>query len=623
MIQRLVYRTTIVISLIISLIKLQAQQTERISPFAGQKGYQGKVQVVSLPKEWHEPHTVLDPDVPSPLPAGVVVEMKVVVGGDQMWQLDPVKKVRYWRTTFDFGQTVSVALYFDHFDPGKNGRLYLSGEDGEWKGAYTNRSSVSGQPFAIEPVRASRLILHFETGEDEQDFFISLSALGFLYDVKQDRGFGTSGPCEVNVNCSEGALWQNQKRGVVRILVRQGTALFYCTGSLINNTSNDGTPYLLTANHCGENSTTADYAQWVFSFNYESVACPNPLVEPFYRTLTGAELVSKAIAGTQSGSDFKLLKLLQTVPPWYLPYYNGWSRRNQISSSGVGIHHPDGDIKKISTFTTQPASSGYGTGGNIPSEKFWRLQWSATENGFGVTEGGSSGSPLFNSDGLITGVLTGGSSSCSNTAGFDFYGKFSYSWESNGSAAINQLRPWLDPTGTGQEVLQGLDSDPLFLQAAFTSARTEIAINQFVEFENTSGGAIETYEWSFPGGDPVSSNKENPGPILYRNYGNYDVQLVVKNPVRTDTLLRRAYVSVKPFVYPNPARGEFTISFGVDLTDSMEINIFDLFGREVSALLDNQGSKLRVSMPQSAKGLYLIKIRDRFVEKQLKVMILR
>ncbi|MBK9290407.1 MAG: T9SS type A sorting domain-containing protein [Bacteroidetes bacterium] len=620
---RLPFLLTVLLLLFHPLAHLKAQLADVSQPLVQQKAYEGLVLKQNLPSVPPRPEVPEDDNAPFPRPAGYVIGHDVVFGMDEDWQVDVVHGVRYWRTTVVLDRPASVAFYFGHFDPGSNGRLYVTSDESDWVGAFTRKSSAIGEPFAIAPMRGRKFTLHFELPEGDKDFYIRLSQLGVMYDEKTEKGFGTSGPCEVNVNCSEGDNWQQQKRGVVRILVRQGSFLFYCSGSLINNTANDGTPYLLTANHCGENASASDYAQWVFSFNYESATCTNPLVEPVYRTMTGASLVSRAIPGTQSGSDFKLLRLNQNVPAWYQPYYNGWSRRNQISSTGVGIHHPDGDLKKISTYTSQPVSSGYGTGGNNPNEKYWRVQWSATPNGHGVTEGGSSGSPLFNSDGLIAGMLTGGSSSCSNTSGFDFYGKFSFSWESNGQEAANQLRPWLDPLNTGQEVLQGLDSDPLFLVAGFTAARNEIAINQFVEFDNTSGGYIENYAWHFPGGEPSTSNKQNPGPILYRSYGNFDVQLIVSNPVRSDTLIRKNYVQVKPFVYPNPSDGEFVVSFGVDLTADIEVSVFDAFGREQSALVFNQTNKLRILLPQAAKGIYLLKIRDRYVEKQLKVLIVR
>src|SRR5690606_5621165 len=59
--------------------------------------------------------------------------------------------------------------------------------------------------------------------------------------------FGSSGACQVNVNCAEGTNWQDEKKGVAMILV-DGNRL--CTGSLINNTCNNGELYFLTADHC-------------------------------------------------------------------------------------------------------------------------------------------------------------------------------------------------------------------------------------------------------------------------------------------------------------------------------------------------------------------------------------
>ncbi|MDZ7845751.1 MAG: hypothetical protein U5L96_02660 [Owenweeksia sp.] len=55
--------------------------------------------------------------------------------------------------------------------------------------------------------------------------------------------------------------------------------------------------------------------------------------------------------------------------------------------------------------------------------------WAATANGHGVTEGGSSGCPLLDADGLIRGVLTGGLATCVANTDPDYYGKFSYSCE--------------------------------------------------------------------------------------------------------------------------------------------------------------------------------------------------
>ena len=69
------------------------------------------------------------------------------------------------------------------------------------------------------------------------------------------------------------------------------------------------------------------------------------------------------------------------VPFSYNAYYNGWLRSG--SAVGVSIHHPSGDPKKISTYT-QALQSANWTGGN--SGTHWRVYWSATANGHGVTE---------------------------------------------------------------------------------------------------------------------------------------------------------------------------------------------------------------------------------------------
>ena len=93
----------------------------------------------------------------------------------------------------------------------------------------------------------------------------------------------------------------------------------------------------------------------------------------------------------------------------------------------------------------------------------WSVVWVATTNGHGVTEGGSSGSPIFNSTGLIIGTLTGGLSACSaGEAGtgtgpdeYDIYGKFFKHWDANGSTSDKQLKPWLDPAGSNPTTLSG------------------------------------------------------------------------------------------------------------------------------------------------------------------------
>ena len=85
--------------------------------------------------------------------------------------------------------------------------------------------------------------------------------------------------------------------------------------------------------------------------------------------------------------------------------------------------------------------------------------WRVVYNGVSVTEGGSSGSPLFNESGLIVGALTGGKSYCSSKTDPDWYGKLWYAWDqySDDEVIKRQLVSFLDPLNKGVEYLAGYD----------------------------------------------------------------------------------------------------------------------------------------------------------------------
>lgn len=278
-----------------------------------------------------------------------------------------------------------------------------------------------------------------------------------------------SDPCQVNVNCNpEGNNWQDEKRGVARILVVDGNQQGLCSGSLVNNTAQDCKPLFLTALHCGVTSTTANFNQWKFYFRYEAPTCTNPTTAGTLanNVITGCvKLSDSGDGGGESGSDFLLVQLgtlaNQTATVTTLKsanfnaYWNGWDANTAAATGGVSIHHPSGDIKKISTFTGTLVTSGW-NGNGVSSH--WRVTWASTANGHGVTEGGSSGSPIFNTNGgnsRIVGTLTGGASFCTQTNAPDYYGKMSYHWLSNGTAANRRLKTHLDPGNTGLLVLNG------------------------------------------------------------------------------------------------------------------------------------------------------------------------
>jgi lysyl endopeptidase len=258
--------------------------------------------------------------------------------------------------------------------------------------------------------------------------------------------FGCSQACEIDVNCSEGLDWQKRKRSVVRIY----TTRLYCTAVLLNNTSYDGTPYFITVEHCLNEQYYAD--RTVFQFSYESPSCFGG-DGPLDMSISGAELIAVG-----DSIDFSLVKLSLVPPDSFDVYYAGWDRSDVQNSGTKTIHHPEGDVKKISSDYDDPSIPT--KPGDVPSSDlndyhyfsyWWIKRWNE-----GSTEGGSSGGPLFNADQRLIGTLSGGKAFCGDSIGYDYekdrviydsrfniddyYTRFSMSWDYNGDSGPS-LKP--------------------------------------------------------------------------------------------------------------------------------------------------------------------------------------
>ncbi len=370
-----------------------------------------------------------------------------------------------WRMKIHAKDALAMGLVFGQFELVPGARLFIYDEDVSFViGAFTSDNNNDHQVFSTHIIPGQTIVIELSEpigpslGRPVSTLHIQeliyIKNGGGLNLFADEKSLGSAGNCHVNINCPEGNFWQRQKRGIARILLREGSAWYWCSGTLMNNTREDGSPLFLTSDHCGEASSDADLAVWQFYFNYERPGCENTGTPP-NNMLTGAAFRAKGLLS--GGTDFKLLELHSTPPESYMPYYNGWSRSTTGSPSGVSIHHPSGDAKKISTYTSALTSANWNSGTSGMNQGFWRVSWAPTESGHGVTEGGSSGSPIFDHHGLVVGTLTGGASSCGGPTGPDFYGKFDRHWAANGTTPNRQLRPWLDPLGLDPQQLKGYD----------------------------------------------------------------------------------------------------------------------------------------------------------------------
>jgi hypothetical protein len=390
---------------------------------------------------------------------------------------------RLWRLNISCPGALNMNLIFGDLYLPKGSKMFIYNEDkSQVLGAFSSHNNKESRSLATALIYGDFLTVeYYEPTKSLGLGTLEISQVAHGYRGLNDdpNKIDESGACQVNVNCSpEGdGIWQDIKKGVARIIIN-GSGL--CTGSLVSNTGGDCTPYFLTADHCIDGTYDAidsPNANIVFFWNYEREGCANTGAAPLNQTSSGATVVANA-----GSSDFALLRIEGTNPAdVYDVYFNGWDRSGDTGTGGKGIHHPAGDIKKIATHSVSPTSNG----------NYWRLFWDATLNGYSVTEGGSSGSPLFRANGRVVGQLLGGSAlNCSDPANdVGVYGKISVSWTNGNNAdSRRRLDAWLDPSNTGLTVFDGA-YDPCaipeisFLTGASTTneeaATTEDACNDY------------------------------------------------------------------------------------------------------------------------------------------------
>ena len=412
---------------------------------------------------------------------------------------------RVWQLVLTCEQALTVNLTFTNTEIPEGNELYVYNPDKSFILGSFNQNHIYNGELGTELVPGNTVIIEYYVPQNNSLGSINVEKVTHGYRTANEfmeKAFGSSGSCNMNVNCPDGASWVNERNSVV-MLVSGGSG--FCTGALINNTLNDGTPYVLTANHCYSNP-----ANWVFRFNWQANGCNNPGSSPSFTSLSGATLRAR-----RTPTDFCLVEITggltnNTVPANYNPFFAGWDNSGDIPSSTVCIHHPSGDIKKIA-FDDDPASISQAMG-STEANSTWTVQWDRNT----TTEPGSSGSPLFDQNHRIIGQLWGGGASCSNLNSPDYYGRVSNSWE-NESSTSKQLKHWLDPSGSGATFIDGFDpsgTSATEYDAGVSSAslnETAVCATDYVPSFTLSNPGSQTLtsaviNYTIDGGSPLTYN---------------------------------------------------------------------------------------------------------------------
>jgi hypothetical protein len=362
---------------------------------------------------------------------------------------------RIFRMLVNSPGALSLNFIFDDFYIPQGGSLYLYSNDrSDLLGAYTSKQNQESGILGTWLVKGDSVwIEYFEPSEvaGEGRLHIAKATHGYRSGdafEKETKDLGDSGNCNLDVDCPIGDDWENLKdhnKKSVGLLLSGGFS--FCTGALINNTSNDGTPYFLTANHCFSNPSA-----WSFRFGWISpnAVCaensPSP-DGPINMTISGASLRAR-----NANTDFCLVEINNPLPTSWDRVFAGWDKTDLTPDFSVGIHHPSGDIMKVCR-DDSPMTKEFNNGAQT-----WEITSAGNGWELGVTEGGSSGSPLFDDAGKIIGQLFGGGAACFGTEDndqFDFYGRLGVSWDGSNSSV--RLKDWLDPNGVNPD---NWDSNP-------------------------------------------------------------------------------------------------------------------------------------------------------------------
>lgn len=431
--------------------------------------------IVRLPlldfEEIIQQDSINDLDKTMPWRYGIERTVSLNMQNDGLWTVLP-NGGKIWQTTIQSKGALNLSVNFDDFFLPAGSRLQLFNNDHtDITSTYTSTQNreegklgtwfVEGDIIWIEYYQPPRTRVSPRLQISSVIHGYRLGKINVL--IKEGRGFNDSGDCNYDVNCPIGSDFDQKKD-----LVKKAVALLnlgnghLCSVALTNNALNDKTPYLLTANHCLENSNPA---LWTVRFNWVS---PTPICgtgDDSGDLQTNFTISGAVLRANNSLSDFALVELFDAIPESWDVAFAGWDNSDTNPLYEVGIHHPNGDImkvcrddsgaKKIDANGTQVwliggGAHGFGNG--------WEI---------GTTESGSSGSPLFNEHGRIIGQLYAGQSACNglgNNHDYDIYGRFGVSWNA-GNSRESRLMDWLDPTNIGVatvETLQNLLNVPNF-----------------------------------------------------------------------------------------------------------------------------------------------------------------
>lgn len=503
------------------------------------------------------------------------------------------QNMKVWRVGLRSKNAYSLNILFTKFRLPEGAKVFVYNTDQtEILGSYTHQNNTDLNLLPVQPINSDEIIVEYqepenaeftgeiEIGEVNHDFMGIFRATE-PRDPEQD--------CHPNLVCYPEDIEQGS--GVLALIINGKT---YCTGSLVNNTNEDGTPYLLTATHCinGDydpvfikNSKYDVIAGTIVAFfNYKSPSCSTNIRGPVQMSLASADSVL-----ISERHDISLLKFKNVPPKEYQPIYLGWNANTSPTAPFHGIHSPNGGVLKVAVDEDALGIATFsGAKYNMEPNAHWAVKaWEV-----GATEGGSSGSPLLDKDKRIVGTLTGGESMCSSPRGPDVYASLTKYWKVTGSLGNpNSISTYLDPQNSQFQQLDSFnpyENEPIKRSQNFdiNEVATQTFYNSVPVFatNNTFGYTEFAEEFNVAGttkldgvfiSSPLTSNilnmnlkirvysgKNSPETLVHEQPFNFSYQYYQNGKFSTTLRdMRRNVENYIRFTNPISVTGKFFISY--------------------------------------------------------------
>ena len=177
-------------------------------------------------------------------------EVSITPVNNGKWTLIDGKNV--WQVNIKSKGASSINLIFNKFKLPKGGKLFIYNKDMTHViGAFTEANNKTNEILPTMPVKGDEITVEYQEPTDaEFGAKIEISQVNHdysnVFNLMKVGDFGDSQSCEKNASCYTNDIYQKAQRCVVKIIIN-GAELM--SGTLLNNTKEDGTPYIITAAH--------------------------------------------------------------------------------------------------------------------------------------------------------------------------------------------------------------------------------------------------------------------------------------------------------------------------------------------------------------------------------------